>query len=279
MAFVLTGCATTQLAFTTSRQIKTEPDIYNQEVLENLSRIATIPSSMAYFATLDSGVPTDTDIGSLGMFLNFPAQTVVKQLHRQRGGQLGPLNGERDVQATWNLKPVNDPDRLEAMRLLYLWALGQLGTEQANANIELMSKFFAKRFEWSDYDRGWFMTGCWHDVPRDARYVLHHHGTYCWVAPGMEAQVTKLSLAMLDIATVSPPTMQVVYDDKWHATQMTRVLPDQTPSQAAAYAVRQAQERQLGAEALPRALQVLPPAILRNDTKIQLSPGYFFTPR
>src|SRR5208337_1694206 len=79
----VTGCATTQLKFTSLRQLKSEPDIYNQQVLENLSRIALTPSSLAYFSIIDSAIPQVTDIGSASGFLDFPAQSVVKQLHRQ----------------------------------------------------------------------------------------------------------------------------------------------------------------------------------------------------
>ena len=111
--------------------MSSEPDIYNQQILDNLARISADPTALPYFNTLDSGVPQVVDKLTLGGFLMFPAQSLVKQLHNQRGGQLGPLTGERDVTVNWTMKPVSDEGRLRAMRCLYLWVLGELNPDDA----------------------------------------------------------------------------------------------------------------------------------------------------
>lgn len=214
-AMALTGCASEQLQFTSTRQMSSEPDIYVQQVMDNLSRIAADPTTLPYFNTLDSGVPQVTDKITLGGLLMYPAQSLVKQLHNQRGGQLGPLTGERDINVNWTIKPVNDEGRLKAMQGLYLWVLGRLEpAELCDAEKKIGGFYLGKdgkaNFSFGQVEQGWFQCGRWHDKPKDACYVVHHHGTYCWVVPGHEKALTDLSLRMLRIALVAKRTKTVV---------------------------------------------------------------------
>jgi len=324
-ALAATGCASDQLHFASNRQMSSEPDIYNQQVLDNLARLAADPNTLPYFNTLDSGVPQVTDRLTFGGLLVFPAQTLVKQLHNQRGGQLGPLAGERDVNLNWVIKPVNDESRLRAMRCLYLWVLGRLqgcdlrlmssvkdvseiptegkhliivaavgpvlhfrvfdgdgrlvvdtdetrltehtrhlellrmqlgglwppheltGSEKgrvinAVASIvdqtrlqptevfeceTMIGRFYGgedgkDNFNFGKVAQGWFQCGRWHDVPKDARYVIHHHGNCCWVVPGQEEALTDLSLRILRIALAAKRTKTVVrtyYNDEGRVAQ------------------------------------------------------------
>ncbi len=214
-AMVLSGCASQQLQFTSTNQMSSEPDIYIQQVMDNLSRIAVDPTALPYFNTLDSGVPQVTDRMTLGGFINFPAQTLVKQLHNQRGGQLGPLSGERDINVNWTIKPVNDEGRLRAMQGLYLWVLGRLNpTELCDVEKKIGTFYTGQNgkanFSFGQVEQGWFQWGGWHDKPKDARYFVHNHGTYYWVVPGHEGALTDLSLRMLRVALVVKRTKTVV---------------------------------------------------------------------
>ena len=150
-----------------------------------------------------------TDKGTLSGFINFPAQSVVKQLHQQRGGQVGPLGGERDVGANWTLKPINDPDRLKAMRCLYLHVLSVPMADGGAECKTLTQKYLGHKFDPNRVAQCWFRHGGWHEIPKQATIVFHHHGTYFWVVPGGEQEVTRLTLTMLDIATIAPRTMSV----------------------------------------------------------------------
>jgi hypothetical protein len=214
-AIGLTGCASEQLRFTSTRQMSSEPDIYIQQVMDNLSRIATDPTVLPYFNTLDSGVPQVTDKLTIGGLLMYPAQSLVKQLHNQRGGQLGPLTGERDVNLNWTIKPVNDEGRLRAMQGLYLWVLGRLDPAELCDSEKKIGSYYTgtngkANFSFRQVEQGWFQCGRWQDKPKDARYCVHHHGTYCWVVPGHEKSLTDLSLRMLRIALVVKRTKTVV---------------------------------------------------------------------
>jgi hypothetical protein len=215
VAIGMTGCATEQLQFTATRQMSTEPDIYIEQVMSNLARIAADPTVLPYFNTLDSGVPQDTDRLTIGGFLQFPAQTIVKQLHNQRGGQLGPLTGERDINVPWTIKPVNDEGRLRAMQGLYLWVLDRLDPEDLCDVEKKVGTFYLGQngkstFSFGQIEHGWFRSGSWWDKPKEARYYIHHHGTYCWVEPGYEKALTDLTLRMLRIALNAKRTKTVV---------------------------------------------------------------------
>jgi hypothetical protein len=209
------GCASDQLRFTSNRQVSTAPEIYNHQVLDNLARTMADPARLPYFSTLDSGVPLVTDKGTLSGLILFPAQSVVKQLHNQRGGQVGPITGERDVTVTWTMKPVNDESRLRAMRCLYLWVLAKPLPEDLEKSQKRVGDFYINelgdnKFDFKDVDQGWIQCGRWHNVPKDAAYVAHHHGVYCWVVPGRENALTDLSLRMLRIAIAAKRTKTVV---------------------------------------------------------------------
>jgi hypothetical protein len=52
-----------------------------------------------------------------------------------------------------------------------------------------------------DIKPGWFGVGRRRDVPREARYVAHEGKVYVWVCPEHLADLSALTLAVLDIAT------------------------------------------------------------------------------
>ncbi len=227
------GCATTQVAFTATRQMGTQPDIYTDQTLENLARVADDATALPYFALLQNGVPTTNNTSTLTIgSMSFPTQTVVKQLHNQRSGTIGPIGGSWVVGANWTISPVNDPDRLTAMRYLYNWTLGRPPENLDKANM-LLKQYLGKDFSLDTVHipQDWFQHGGWHDVPKAACRKFHHHGTYYWIVPGMVEQLTQLTIKMLDIATVVPsnPSQTVVWkiDPKTNMPtdiQVTRTL-------------------------------------------------------
>jgi hypothetical protein len=233
---VAPGCATTQLAFTTSRQMGSEPDLYGDQVLENLGRLTNDPITLPYFALLNNGVPSISDMGSLTVgSLTWPAQGVVKALHNQRTGTIGPIGGSRTVGANWTISPINDPDRLTAMRILYRWVLGIPPESTADANT-LLQQYIGKDFtlDATKVPPGWFQHGRRNDVPKEACRQFHHHGTYYWIVPGMEEQLAQLTLKMLDIATVIPSkpqeTVQWTIDPRTNTTTQIQVTRNQDQS-------------------------------------------------
>ncbi|MFL5330016.1 MAG: hypothetical protein ACJ8C4_14015 [Gemmataceae bacterium] len=52
--------------------------------------------------------------------------------------------------------------------------------------------------------RDWFCTGKREDVPKGASHVSHCGNLYVWVSPGGLDGLTRLTIAVLDIATLDP---------------------------------------------------------------------------
>ena len=58
---------------------------------------------------------------------------------------------------------------------------------------------------------GWFGVGRWRDVPKDACYVAHEGKVYIWVTADHRDDLSKFTMAVLDIATAiqEPETLNV----------------------------------------------------------------------
>ena len=58
---------------------------------------------------------------------------------------------------------------------------------------------------------GWFGVGRWHDVPKDACYVAHEGRVYVWVTKEHRDDLSKFTMAVLDIATAiqEPETLDI----------------------------------------------------------------------
>lgn len=57
---------------------------------------------------------------------------------------------------------------------------------------------------------GWVGRGTWKDVPKDACYVAHHGKTYVWVTPDHLEQLTNLTMAILDTASVNTSSTPLI---------------------------------------------------------------------
>src|SRR5207249_574696 len=89
----------------------------------------------------------------------------------------------------------------------------------------LLKQYLGKDFALAHVPQGWFQWGGWHDVPKNACRRFHHHGTYYWIAPGMEEHLTKLTITILDIATIAPskPSQTIVWKIDPKTNQPTEV--------------------------------------------------------
>jgi hypothetical protein len=204
----LIGCASTQLRMDTLRLTSTVPDIQAVQVLDNLARLTADPGVMPYYTIITNGTANVSDKAKVSGFLTFPAQTIVKQLHNQRGGQLGPLSGERDITGNWSLKPVNDPYRLAAMRCACQIALGM--TDQIKPDeFDRLRVYLRKNYKnyngnpmnvipsgFTDHGTKW-------EVPKHWPYVANCGHEYVWVKPDRLRDFTSFALIYLDIATLT----------------------------------------------------------------------------
>lgn len=203
-----TGCLHTALQKTTVTQASTVTDLRYQQVLDNLAMLAHNPAMMPYYAVITSGLAqVDDTFGGNG--------SVTWGWAAGAGGsnsQTLGLTGQRNRLGNWSIDPLHDPERLKAMQCVYQAVLGAVppGCNDCAETI----RHFQLDDDLAKMPAGWFRAGGKRDVPKGACYVGCYCDTYVWVTPDGVDGLTRLSLIMLDIATVdlsslSPATKTV----------------------------------------------------------------------
>jgi hypothetical protein len=206
-AIMVSGCTHLQLRRSTLKQQRTLADLNCQQVLDNVAQFVANPDSMPFFSYAATGSTQISDAGSATVNLTWDPRTLVSEM-------LG-ITGSRTVVEGWGLSAINDPDRLYAMRCVYRMVVGA-ATSDCDDCVSRLGAFFNNDFSKQAHcliPMGWFQVGCKADVPRCACYVSHACGRYVWVTPEGLDGLTRLTLTILDIATVSP----------YHAPQRTIV--------------------------------------------------------
>jgi hypothetical protein len=187
------GCANQQLRFSTLRQTSTLADIQEIQVIENFARLASNPGALPYFAVANGGNATVTDEGM--------ASVAVTAVHRAfPSWDVTPLNASRTIAENWTLAPLNNPDRLMAMRAAYLSVLNPSlvdPDELAKLNAVLAGdRSYTPR-------PGWIGIGGRWDVPKDACKVGHCGHVYVWVPRSRSTDFTRFVLLILNVASVT----------------------------------------------------------------------------
>src|SRR5262249_40909908 len=109
---IVVGCANQQLRFSTLRQTSTLADIQETQVIENFARLAANPGALPFLSLANSGSATVTDGGAGNLsFLGAP------KIFTQSTFGVG---ANRSIALNWGLAPLNNPDRLKAMKAAYL---------------------------------------------------------------------------------------------------------------------------------------------------------------
>lgn len=237
LAFPAIGCTHLALERQTARQASTITDLRYRQVLDNLAMMAHNPSMMPYYAVVTGGLTqVDDNVSASGsvtwgwMSDDFPGGS---------NSQMLGAGAQRTKSGNWSLDPLHDPERMLAMRCVYQTVLGPGAPKCPECN-DVIRKFKLED-DLAKLPAGWFHVGCKRDVPKNACYVAQHCDTYVWVLPDGVEGLTRLSLAILDIATVDlpslSPTKQVVkkYDGKCNPTAVEVITevdasePDCTP--------------------------------------------------
>ena len=193
LAAACAGCTHCQLSRSTVRQAGTITDLHYKQVLGNLASYHCNPDVLPHFAVVGTGGTAVTDQGTANVELEWDARTITREL-------LG-VGASREVQEQWTLAPVVNPDKLRAIRCLFqLVVLGEATDRESD---KLLKAFLGESYmEW--VHRGWYGVGGCRDVPGGACYVTHCGHTYVWVMPdGLEA-LSRLTLVVLNVATLDP---------------------------------------------------------------------------
>ena len=146
------GTMRSQLRYRMTRQASSIPDIYYQEVLNNLAMIQADPSRMPYFSDPQTSrtVIQQSASGSYGIFLDLitTAPTGVLTLFNRYllDRQSATLTGGQRDSGEWAALTANDPDKLFTMRAAYRRVTGVANAEDQ----EVLSEFYYRPFEITD---------------------------------------------------------------------------------------------------------------------------------
>jgi hypothetical protein len=151
-ALLSSGCMTTQLRNRMNEQASSLPDVYYQQVLDNLAMIAADPSRMPYFSDPQTSRTIIARTANVSYGINWDlisaAPTGVLTLFNRYllDRQTATLTGGQTDSGEWATVTQNDPDKLFSMRAVYRRTLGITTTEDD----EILSEFYYRHFEITD---------------------------------------------------------------------------------------------------------------------------------
>lgn len=194
-AISLIGCAHIPLARNTRRQAKTLADIQQQQVLDNLAMFIADPGATPFYAIPTGGGTQVSQDGSTSVGLDWNPTTLT--------GESLNMSADMRLQENWNLDAINNPDKLQLMKCVYKYVLRQPVDCTCADCYRDLSRFFGTGFCVCNTPQFWLGYGARCDVPKSAPYVGRYKGLYVWVLPGRSEQLSRVTMSILDIATIS----------------------------------------------------------------------------
>jgi hypothetical protein len=198
------GCQSTSLRHHTERQARSLTELQYNQVLDNIAMFSENPNSLPFFSTAAQGQTsnnyqinptTGLQFGSLAL-ASAPFFTL-----NQVGTSLGGTVAESEQ---WNTNSVLNPDLLALMRCVYQKTVGTCACDPDTE--KTLRAFFAGHDSFIEaMHPGWYGVGRRCDVPKCAKYVRHCGDTFVWVMPEGVDYLTRLTMAILDLATVQTP--------------------------------------------------------------------------
>ena len=193
VALASSGCTHLQLGRSTVRQASTITDLQYRQVLNGLAAIHANPDVLPGFAVVGTGGTSITDQAGINSELEWDVAHFSRKM-------LG-LDASREVQEQWALAPVVNPDKLRAIRCVYQIAIFGYATDPEAD--QLLTSFLGDDYmQW--IHSGWLRCGRRCDVPKKACYSANCGDCYIWVIPAAVESLSRLTIVVLDIATIDP---------------------------------------------------------------------------
>ncbi|MEI8214181.1 MAG: hypothetical protein WCI02_18690 [Planctomycetota bacterium] len=227
------GCKThLSLRKHTIQTASTIADMHYQQVLDNVARFTSNPSSIPSIAIVNNGAVSVMDQSTLGGAGTYaPTITAVDQIG---GFPILSLffnpNVARGVTENWTLDPVTDSGRLRRLRTAFQYVVaGECGPDD-DTSLEALTEMLEIETEEQmeqTLPRDWFCSGCSKDVPKEACCIGNYHEKYVWVMPwGMEG-LSRFTMTTMQLTTMDmrPMNRTVVRrynsDDELTETEIT----------------------------------------------------------
>jgi hypothetical protein len=191
----------------TERQARTLTDLQYDQVLDNIAMFVEEPNALPFFSTALAGQtsnnytanPASTLGWSLNSFNAGPPLFYFSQLTSALGGTF-------TANEQWGTNSVLNPDVLLLMRCVYQKVVGRPCCDGDGE--KKLEAYFAGHPGYLEAMRpGWYGVGRRCDVPACAVHVRHYNKTSVWVTPEGVDSLTRLTLAILDLATAATPLL------------------------------------------------------------------------
>jgi hypothetical protein len=194
------GCTHIQLRKHASQQHRTTTDLVQQQVMDNIAKLAADPSAWPQYSGIAEGVTQLTDLGEGTAGLKWNARSIVEE-------SLG-LKASRALQENWRMQPVNDASRLRAMWAVYHHAIyGTLPPPTYGYDARTQFRdLFGEQYEQMLPGPGWFRITCEKERIEKV-YCGCVVGRYCntraYVLPGYEYKLQQLTFLIQHMATAT----------------------------------------------------------------------------
>jgi hypothetical protein len=205
LAVALSGCQHIQLENHTLRQASTLSDLQYRQVLSNIAMFSENCNSLPYYSLVGAGTTNISDNVSASDALSFEKVFNDGQFLGFRYDKNGAsLGGQITSGEQWGTTSVLNPDALLLMRCVYqMTVCGSACDCDCQKNV---ATYFERNPCYLEaMHPGWFGVGKLKDVPKCAAHVGRYGKIYAWVMPDGVDNLSKLSLAILDIGTAVKP--------------------------------------------------------------------------
>ncbi len=232
------GCRTHMvLRKNTIQTASTIADLNYQQVLDNVARFETAPSTLPSLAIVNAGTVTVTDQSTFGGAGTYsPTISSADQI----GGFpifslfLNP-NLSRGLTENWNLVPVTDIAKVRRLRCAFQMLVCGGDPVACEDCLEQLEDYLPDEPASlaCTIPTDWYGVGCKAEVPKEACFVSCYQNKYVWVLPqGMEG-LSRFTLTVMQLATteVTTETKTIVKkydaDDKLQSTEITTTESDE----------------------------------------------------
>jgi hypothetical protein len=204
LLMLLTGCQHIQLRHHTERQASTLTELNYHIVLDNLAMLHCNSDLMPFYLYPNAGITNVQLTGMSNAGMNWDLLSAAGKPTNWFLDKVTytPLQATDLTVEQWGTQPTSNPEELMLMRCVYLQALG-CPCHDAECPERLAAFFSHDPDILSNVQPGWLHTGP--HPPRSAVFVGHYGHNYAWVTEDGVNGLTKLTLAILDIATAQPP--------------------------------------------------------------------------
>jgi hypothetical protein len=193
------GCTSVQLRKHTNQQLRTTSEITQQQIMDNVAKIACNENAWPEFSNFADGTTQITDTGDTSLNLTWNARTIIQEF-------LG-LHATRQLVEKWGTAATTDPSRLRAMWAVYHYTIyGSVpDREDYKASVQLAKVFGTKDWQKLIPPPGWFATHCEHEYCEKVHcgcLVGHYCDSQACVLPGHEEALQRRTFLIMYISSV-----------------------------------------------------------------------------